>query len=67
MAYTQTDLANLQAAIAKGASEVQMGTERVRFRDLDEMLRLEKKIKSELGLTPPSRRVHYPQTKTGFR
>jgi len=67
MAYTQEDLARLQAAIAKGVSEVQMGGERVKFRSLDEMLRTERRIKSNLGLSGPVRRLHQPKTSTGFR
>lgn len=68
MSYTQADLTKLQKAISNGASELQMGGERVKFRDLDQMLKLEKRIKAELGInTTPTRRVLYPNTKTGFR
>lgn len=66
MAYTQTDLDELQRAIAKGARVVSFDGQRVEFRDLHEMERLEAKIKNELGLTAP-RRIAYPQTETGWR
>jgi len=48
MAYTQADLASLQAAIAKGARKVRMGDEEVEFRSLDEMERIEAKISRAL-------------------
>lgn len=67
MAYTQSDLQNLQTAIAKGAVEVQIGGERVRYRSLEEMFKLEAKIKEALGKSAPRRRVHYPQTRSGLR
>lgn len=49
MAYTQADLAALQAAIAKGARSVRMDGEEVTFRTLDEMERIEAKIMREVG------------------
>ncbi|UWQ77615.1 hypothetical protein K3725_09795 [Leisingera sp. S132] len=67
MAYTQADLDRLQSAMVKGASEVEMNGEKVKFRSLDEMLRLERKIKTALGKSTGSRRVHNPLTSTGFR
>lgn len=67
MAYTKEDLDNLQRAIAKGAVEVQMGGERVRFDSLDAMQRRVQIIKRELGIGTPRPRMIYPQTKTGFR
>ena len=68
MAYTQEALTRLQAAIAKGAKSLQMGGERVDFRSLDEMLRLEKRM--QVKLQPASARkspVLYPKTSTGWR
>lgn len=68
MAYTQADLDALQKAIAKGAKSVQMDGERVDFRSLSEMQGLESKLKAELGqTTKPSRRMHNPNTSTGWR
>ena len=68
MAYTQDDLSKLQTAIAKGAKSLQMGGERVEFRSLDEMLRLERKL--QVQLQPASARkspIMYPKTSTGWR
>jgi hypothetical protein len=67
MAYTQADLERLQAMMAKGASSVEMIGEKITFRSYDDMLRLERKIKSALGKTPRTRRMHNPLTRTGFR
>mgnify|MGYP001241585124 CR=1 FL=1 len=67
MAYTQADLERLQAMMAKGASSVEMNGEKITFRSYDDMLRLERKIKSALGQTPRTRRMHNPLTRTGFR
>jgi len=67
MAYTQEDLENLQRAIAKGAVEVQMGGERVRFDSLDAMQRRVQIIKRDLGIGSPRPRVIYPRTNAGFR
>lgn len=67
MAYTQSDLDALQQSIAKGVKSAQMDGERVDFRDLSEMERLETKIKRELGLVSASRKAHRPVTSTGWR
>lgn len=67
MAYSQTDLANIQKAISKGARSVQIDGERVDFQTLDDMLRIERKIKAALGEAKPRRRMIYPKTTTGFR
>lgn len=66
MAYTQDDLTRLQAAIAKGAKSVQMGGERVEFRTLAEMERLETKLKRELGESIPAT-FQTIRTETGWR
>lgn len=55
MAYTQSDLTALQAAIAKGAHSVRMNGEEVVFRSLAEMERIEAKIKLEIGASARSR------------
>ena len=57
MAYTQADLSQLQAAIAKGARKVRMGEEEVEFRSLKEMEKIEGKIKQELSGSKRSRIV----------
>lgn len=66
MAYSQADLDALQAAIAKGARRLKLDGEEVEFRTLDEMERIEARIKAELAGT--SRRgISYPVTSTGWR
>lgn len=66
MAYTAADLTALQSAIAKGARVLELNGEKVEFRSLKEMERIEAKIQSELGLTT-SRRVFNPNTDSGWR
>lgn len=66
MAYTQSDLDKLQAAMARGAKRLKMGDEEVEFRSLAEMQALEKQIKAALGLTS-SRRTITPSTTSGWR
>ena len=67
MAYTQTDLDALQASIARGITQASMNGETVTFRSLNEMLRLEAKLKRELSSTPTARTMHRPVTSTGWR
>jgi hypothetical protein len=65
MAYSQTDLDRLQRAIARGVKTVTYNGETVVYTSLDEMLRAERRIKQELGLTgAPSRR--YATTDKGL-
>lgn len=66
MAYTTDDLAALQRAIAKGARVLEMGGEKVEFRSLREMERIEAKIMEDLGQST-SRRVFNPTTSSGWR
>lgn len=66
MAYTTEDLAALQRAIARGARVLEMGGEKVEFRSLREMERIEAKIKEELGQSS-TRRVFNPSTDSGWR
>lgn len=66
--YSESYLTQLQAMIAKGIEEGQINGERVKFRSLANMLKLERKIKAELGMTEqPARRAHHPVTSTGWR
>jgi hypothetical protein len=51
MAYTQTDLINIQRAIASGTLSATVGGVQQTYRSLDDMLRIERKIKAELGQT----------------
>ena len=66
MAYTQSDLDALQAAMAKGVRKLKMADEEVEFRTLTEMERMEARMKRELGQSS-SGRVAYPQTTSGWR
>lgn len=66
MAYTQAQLAALEAAIAKGVTSVQLGDERVQYRSLEEMRRIRREIQQELGLKPAGRKF-VPQTSAGWR
>ena len=66
MAYTQSDLDALQSAMARGARRLKMDGEEVEFRSLDEMVRLETRIKRELGQSSAGRLMK-PQTSTGWR
>lgn len=53
MAFTQTDLDTLNAAIASGELRVQYRDKAVQYRSLSEMLQIRKMMQEELGLTPP--------------
>jgi hypothetical protein len=46
--YTVTQLADLRAAMAEGAREIRANGRVVVFRDLDEMLELERRMSKEL-------------------
>ena len=50
MAYTQTDLDNIQRAIASGAESAVIEGRSVRFRSLDEMQQIETKIKEAVAV-----------------
>ncbi|MAY85572.1 MAG: hypothetical protein CML02_02440 [Pseudooceanicola sp.] len=66
MAYSQSDLDQLQRMIAKGIKRGRLNGEEVEFRDLNQMWALEKRIKRELGQIE-SRRVVNPSTSSGWR
>ena len=51
MAYTQTQLDALEAAIAQGVLEVEHNGRRVRYRSAEEMQNLRRQMRAELGLT----------------
>lgn len=52
MAYSQTDLDNIEAAIAEGVSSVSVAGRTITYRSLDDMIRLRDLIRRELGLIP---------------
>lgn len=49
MAYTQADVDALKGAIKGGQIEVQYGDKRVRYRSLDEMVRLLKLMQADVA------------------
>ena len=67
MAYTQADADRLRSAIAKGASEVEVNGERVRFRSLADMRATLAMIENELaGRTGAAFAIGYPKTPRGL-
>lgn len=53
MAFTQQQHDQLEAAIAQGALEVRYGDKKVVYQSLDNMLRVLKLMKLDLGLISP--------------
>lgn len=67
MPYTQADADSLRANIAKGATEVEVAGERVRFRSLAEMRETLAMIEGELrGARGPAFGISYPRTTRGL-
>lgn len=66
MAYSQADLDQLQSNMAKGIQSAVIDGEQLTFRSLDEMERLERKLKLELGTTAPARVAHVATTRSGW-
>lgn len=61
MAWTQSQLDALEAAIANGTTLVAYGDKRVQYRSLDEMIRIRDLIKKDLSsstVTAESSRVY---------
>jgi hypothetical protein len=57
--YTSAQLADLRSAMAEGAREIRANGRVVIFRDLDEMLELERRMSAELeGTTRKPARVY---------
>lgn len=56
MAFTQTQLDALESAIATGSLECMFDGKQVRYRSLDEMMRIRDSIMSALGLNSTTRR-----------
>jgi len=66
MAYTQTQLDALEAAIAQGALSVQFGERKITYHSLAEMTSLRDTMRSELGVAKPAgSRSRIIQIKTG--
>ena len=65
MAFTQTDLNALNQAIGSGVMQVQYADKNVRYRSLDEMMRVRAVMMAELNqLTAPRRK--FPVFSKGF-
>lgn len=54
MAYTQTDLDQIDAAIATGALEVELSGKRIKYRSMRELMQARAHVAAQL--TPPARR-----------
>lgn len=51
MAYTQTQLDAIEAAIAEGVTTVKYENKEVTYRSLEEMIKIRDIIRADLGLT----------------
>ena len=51
IAYTKENLLALQKAIVEGVRRVKYTDKEVEYRSLDDMLKIEQKLKDELGLS----------------
>lgn len=54
MAFTTTDLDNINAAIASGELTVEVNGRRVTYRSVDDLMKARQMIKSDLALSEPS-------------
>ncbi len=54
MAWTTTDLANIEAAIASGTLSVQFGDRRVQYQSIGELIKARDLIKAEVDLAVSS-------------
>lgn len=58
MAFTQTDLDALNKAIGSGVTQVQYADKTIRYRTLDEMMRVRRVMMEELDQIKAPRRDH---------
>lgn len=66
MAWTQTELDALNAAIASGVTTVSHNGKTVTYRSLAEMMALRNRMQAEIANgTGPKPQVHYAQIRTG--
>lgn len=65
MAWTQTDLDNIERAMAQGTRKVVIEGKEVEYRSLDEMIQVRNLIKTSLGTTSTSKR-RYATFSRGF-
>lgn len=67
MAWTQSDIDALKAAIARGVKVVQMGSERVEYASLSEMRAALSMMEAEVaGTSRSAMTVVYPTTSRGL-
>ncbi|MER5172659.1 MULTISPECIES: phage head-tail joining protein [Thioclava] len=67
MAWTQSDITQMERAIATGARVVQINGERVEYRSLEEMRSILVMMKEELrGAAAGAFQVSYPKTLRGL-
>jgi len=59
MAFTQQQLADLEASIAEGVTTVSSNGRQVSYRNLTDMLKLRDQMLQELGVVGAGRRRHY--------
>ena len=65
MAFTQTQLDTLEAAIASGATKVKYSDKEVTYGSLSDMLKLRNIMRAELGLDNSAGGRVYPQYSKG--
>ena len=69
MAYTQTQLETIEAAITAGALEVEIDGRRVKYASTDALTKLRDQMKAELGVATPASargRVWSPTISSGL-
>lgn len=69
MAYTQTQLTNLENAIATGALRVESDGQVVVYRTLEDMIRVRDTMRAELGVSSTGatgKRIWKPNVSTGL-
>lgn len=55
MAYSESQLDNLEKAIAQGALSVRFNERQITYHSIDEMIKLRDAMRMELGISPPVR------------
>ena len=68
MAFEQSDIDNLKAAIARGVRKVRINGEEVEYNSFDDMRRALRMMEAEVNATPRGGRfkVTYPKTSRGL-
>ena len=67
MAWSQSDLDAIEAAIKSGTTMVKYDTKTVTYRSLDELIRIRELIKKELGQTTGASSRVYMETSKGIK